>query len=140
MWGIARSLMPELVALAAAALLAATLLLSAEATIATTDAFLLACVLAAQGALLRVYTAAREGQRDVPRAALLIGWAGLGLGILIKGPVALAVSVATIAALVLWDRNAQWLRGLALGRGLLLVALIVAPWALAIAFESHGRF
>src|SRR5262249_16061685 len=107
MWGITRSMVPGPVALAAAALLAATLLLSEGATIAATHGFLLRRVLAAQGALLRVYTAAREGRKDVPRATLLVGWAALGLGILIKGPVAPAVSVATIVALVLWDRNAH---------------------------------
>jgi len=41
-------------------LMLGTVLLTAEATIATTDAVLLACVLAVQGVLLRLYRAARD--------------------------------------------------------------------------------
>lgn len=139
-WSITRGMVPERVALAAATLFSATLLLSAEAMIATTDAVLLACVLATQGALLRLYVGAREGACPVPLTAVLFGWAGLGFGILVKGPVAPAISLATILALVVWDRSTRWLSGAHLVRGLLIVALIVAPWALSIAYESHGQF
>ena len=139
-WSIVRRMVPEGVALASAALFSATLLLSAEAMIATTDAVLVACVLAAQGALLRLYAGAREGASAVPRTAVLLGWVGLGFGILVKGPVAPAISLATILALAVWDRNVRWLSGIHLVRGLLIVALIVAPWALAIAYQSHGQF
>jgi len=139
-WSIARSMVPERVALAATLLFSATLLLSAEAIIATTDAVLLACVLAAQGALLRLYAGAREGAPPVPLTVVLLGWTGLGFGILVKGPVAPAVSLATVLALVVWDRNARWLRGIHLVRGLSIVVLIVAPWALSIAYESNGQF
>ena len=139
-WSIARGMVPERVALASATLFSATLLLSAEAMIATTDAVLLACVLATQGALLRLYAGAREGAPPVPLTAVLLGWVGLGFGILVKGPVAPAISLATILALVVWDRNVRWLSGIHLVRGLLIVALIVAPWAITIAYRSHNQF
>src|SRR3954466_6652966 len=48
------------VALVAGLLMLGTVLLTAEATIATTDAVLLACALGVQGVLLRLYRAARE--------------------------------------------------------------------------------
>jgi 4-amino-4-deoxy-L-arabinose transferase-like glycosyltransferase len=48
------------VALLAGILMLGSVLLTAEATIATTDAVLLACVLGVQGVLLRLYRAARD--------------------------------------------------------------------------------
>jgi 4-amino-4-deoxy-L-arabinose transferase-like glycosyltransferase len=136
----ARAFLPDETSLAAAVLLAATLLLSAEASIATTDAVLLACTLGAQGTLLRVYLAGREGGATVPRNIILAGWVALGLGILVKGPLAPAVCAATVAALAVWDRDVRWLSGLRPLSGLAILALIVAPWAIAIALESHGQF
>ena len=58
-------------------LLGFTLLLTAEATIATTDAVLLAAILGAQGVLLRVYRAARDegGRRLDPAGAVGLGGA-----------------------------------------------------------------
>ena len=88
--------------LVAALLMGFTILMTAEATIATTDAALLAAVMGAQGVLLRIYRAAKE-EGAVSKRMLLWGWAALAIGILIKGPVAVGVTAATIAALVAWD-------------------------------------
>lgn len=127
-------------ALFAAGLLAATLLLSAEASIATTDAVLLACTLGAQGALFRTYLARRVAGSEVPTTVVLAGWAALGIGILVKGPVAPAVWAVTIIALSLSDRDVRWLSRLRPLSGVAIMGLIVAPWAIAIALESHGQF
>jgi 4-amino-4-deoxy-L-arabinose transferase-like glycosyltransferase len=140
-WWTARAIAPPRTALLAAALLASTLLLDVEATIATTDAVLLACILGAQGALLRHYVAARgKDASAAPGRVLLAGWAALGLGVLVKGPVAPAVCASTAIALAIWDRDWRWLRGIRLIPGLAVVALIVAPWAIAIGLASHGQF
>jgi 4-amino-4-deoxy-L-arabinose transferase-like glycosyltransferase len=88
--------------LLAALLMGFTILLTAEATIATTDAALLAAVLGAQGVLLRIYRAAKEGGA-VSRRTILWGWAALAIGVLIKGPVALGVTGATVVTLLAWD-------------------------------------
>src|SRR4051812_36953123 len=67
-------------------LMLGTVLLTAEATIATTDAVLLACVLTVQGVLLRLYRAARETDFLAPGNRIVMwGWAALGFGILVKG-------------------------------------------------------
>ena len=88
----------------AGVLMLGTVLLTAEASIATTDAVLLACVLAVQGVLLRLYCAARDPDYPGPRnRTVMWGWAALGLGILVKGPVVPAVSAATLIALLGWD-------------------------------------
>ena len=88
--------------LVAALLMGFTILMTAEATIATTDAALLAAILGAQGVLFRIYRAAKDGA-TVSTRLVLWGWAALAIGILIKGPVALGVTAATIVALLIWD-------------------------------------
>jgi 4-amino-4-deoxy-L-arabinose transferase-like glycosyltransferase len=119
-----------------AALLGMTLLLAAEATIATTDAVLLAAILGAQGFLLRVYTRAEKASI---RLAIL-GWAALGIGILVKGLIAPAIPALTALGLSLWDREWRWLKNLRPMTGLLIMLAIAAPWAIAIALKSHGSF
>src|SRR5689334_16322698 len=90
--------------LLAGLLMLGTVLLTAEATIATTDAVLLACVLGVQGVLLRLYRAARDTEFASPRnRTVMWGFAALGFGILVKGPVVLAVAAATLIGLVAWD-------------------------------------
>lgn len=85
-------------------LMLGSVLLTAEATIATTDAVLLACVIGMQGVLLRLYRAARDAEAPKPSTRLVMwGWAAMGFGILIKGPVVIGVAAATALVLVLWD-------------------------------------
>lgn len=130
------------VAWLAAALMATSLLLTAESTIATTDAVQLACLMAAIGVLLRVYLAARDPQASMPGLRLvLLGWVGFAAGILIKGPVVPAVCAVTIVALLAWDRGEwRWLNNLRPLYGVGITLAIVAPWAVAISLESHGQF
>ena len=135
----ARAFASAQVAFAAAALIAATLLLAAEATIATTDAALLACVLGVQGMLLRVYLAAKSGGPPVGRLLAAAGWAALGLGILVKGPV-IALALLSAVALSVWDRDWRWLRGTRPGSGLIVALVVALPWLVAIGFKSHGAF
>jgi 4-amino-4-deoxy-L-arabinose transferase-like glycosyltransferase len=98
--------------LVAARLLIATLLLTAEASMATTDAVLLAAIVGMQGVLLLVWRAAKENLPPPSTKLVMAGWAAFAIGILVKGPVAPAVALATIAALFIWgeggERKLQW--------------------------------
>jgi 4-amino-4-deoxy-L-arabinose transferase-like glycosyltransferase len=123
----------------AAALLGLTLLLAAESEIATTDAALLAAILAAQGVLLRAKLAFGE-QRALPRGLTLAGWVAVGAGILIKGPVIAGVLGATALALSLWERDWRWLKATRLVSGVAAAIAVAAPWAIAIGLASHGAF
>ena len=137
----ARAFSSRETALLSASLLGATLLLTAEAKIATTDAVLLATVLAAQAVFLRIYLAARDPTRpQLKLGIVLAGWVAIAVGILIKGPVILAVLGVTCVAVSVWDRDWRWLKATRPGLGILLVAILVAPWAIAIGIESHGAF
>jgi len=125
----------------AAAMMGSSLLLTAEATIATTDAVQLACVMGVMGALYRLYLQGREPDAvNLSSRVLLGGWACLGLGILVKGPVVPAVAAVTTIGLVAWERDWGWLKASDWRRGLLLVIAITAPWLIAIGITSHGQF
>ncbi|HVV26497.1 MAG TPA: glycosyltransferase family 39 protein [Rhizomicrobium sp.] len=129
------------VALLAGLLMLSSVLLTAEATIATTDAVLLAFTLAVQGVLLRVYRAAREPDVAAPSARTVwLGWVACAGGVLVKFPVVPAVAIATIAGLVAWDRDWRWLSRLKPVRGLFLVLLLAMPWLVAITLQSRGAF
>ncbi len=126
------------------AMLGATFLLSSEAGIAKTDAMLCASVTLAMAGLGRLYMASRAGTliKGDPsqRPWKLMVWLGLGLSILIKGPIGLLVVVPAVLMLSLWDRRFAWLKRLGWGWGLPLLALIVGPWAIAITIATDGGF
>ena len=111
--------------LAAGAMLATTLIVVAEAHLAKTDAALLGAVTLCLVGLGRIYTEERPNL-----SSALIFWAALAAGILIKGPVIVAVAGATVAALSLADRNLRWLLALRPIPGILVFAAIIAPWFL----------
>jgi 4-amino-4-deoxy-L-arabinose transferase-like glycosyltransferase len=137
-------------------LMLGSVLLTAEASIATTDAVLLACALGVQGVLLRLYRAARDPDappnlRQVSRRLLLSGWVACAAGILVKFPVVPGTAIATILGLLVWDfwrrrkagtgePVADWLRSLKLVKGFFLTLLLISPWLIAITIQSQGAF
>jgi len=151
------------VGLLGALLLGFTVLMTAEATIATTDAVLLASILGVMGVLMRVYCAARD-DTAVSTRLVLWGWFAFAIAVLVKGPVVAGVAAATIVALLAWDWWDQrprkeaapvegeaaagrplkeifrWLKLTKPHLGIPLVLVIAAPWAIAIWVESHGSF
>ena len=124
---------------AAGLVLAALFAAAFEGRIAKTDAVLLACCVAAQGALAQIYVASR---RNEPVAGWLpwLFWAAQGLGILVKGPIAPLLSALTVATLFAFERDGRWLKRLKAGRGVLLAAVIVLPWLALITWKSGGAF
>lgn len=128
----------------AGAMLGATFLLSSEGGIAKTDAMLCGTVTLAMAGLARLYMASRAGTliKGDPsqRPWKLMVWVGLGLSILIKGPIGLLVIVPALAMICLWDRQWAWLKRLGWGWGLPLLVLLVGPWAIAITIATDGGF
>ena len=117
--------------LAAGAMLATTLVVVAEAHLAKTDAALLCAVTLCLTSLGHVYLEGRARPAPaLPFWPALLFWIALAAGILIKGPVIVAVAGATIAALTFADRDLRWLLGLRPLAGLVVFALITAPWFL----------
>lgn len=122
-----------------AALMATALGLVVEAHIAKADALLLAAVVAAQAALARIYMAAREGH-DGGAGPALAFWAALGVGVLIKGPVAPLVAGLTLLTLKLSHRKLRLWRALRPLTGVPLALVIVAPWFIAVDLATDGAF
>ena len=139
-------------ALVGATLLATCAILISEAHQAKTDAVLLACVVAAQGSLAALYVSSRAlelgrplahaGKGRIPPDVLqaMTFWLAQGLGILVKGPIVPVVSLLTIGALVIADRNGRWLIRLRPATGALLAAAVAAPWFVAINQATSGAF
>lgn len=126
-------------ALLGAALLASCLVLTTEAHLAKTDAMLLASIVAMQGALGRIYLLTRRG-KDPGALPAMVFWAAMGAGILLKGPIPVAVALLTLAALWATDREVSLRRALRPKQGLVLLAAIVLPWFVAISLSTHGQF
>ncbi|GGG45667.1 glycosyl transferase [Caldovatus sediminis] len=131
-----RALVGRRAAFLGAALLASCLVLAAETHIAKTDAALLASVVVAMGLFGRAYL--RPEAFGAPEAAGF--WLALGLGILLKGPVAPMVPLLAGITLAVADRGAPWLRALRPGWGAPLMLLAAAPWFVAIGIATDGRF
>ncbi len=126
-------------ALFAAALLSATILLGVEARLAKTDAVLTATVIAAMGALARIW-AARDGRGRGSTGASFILWLAIAIGVLVKGPITLMIVALACLALSVKERSGGWLRPVADWRAIALAMVIVLPWFAAIAVETHGAF
>ncbi|MDE2463819.1 MAG: glycosyltransferase family 39 protein, partial [Alphaproteobacteria bacterium] len=135
-----QALAPPKAALAAAMLLGLSLGVSAEAHIAKTDAMLLACTVAAQSVLLRIYLRARAQASPPPLPLILLGWTAVAAGILIKGPVILGVLALSALGVSVWDREWGWLKQSRPWPGIALMLALIAPWFVAIGFVSHGQF
>jgi 4-amino-4-deoxy-L-arabinose transferase-like glycosyltransferase len=123
----------------AAVLMASALGLVVEAHLAKTDAALLAAVVAGQGALGLVYTATRSG-RCVGLSTALLFWLSEAAAILLKGPPGPVVAFLTVGALSIADRDISWIKGLRPLGGISLMALIAAPWLIAIQKTTGGQF
>lgn len=122
-----------------ALVLAATPLAAGEATIAKTDAALLAAVAAAQCAFIHIFARTREG-RPAGLALPLAFWAALSAGILIKGPIAPMILGLTMALVGALGRDFSFLRALRPALGAVLVAAAAAPWLIAVNAATEGRF
>jgi 4-amino-4-deoxy-L-arabinose transferase-like glycosyltransferase len=128
-------------ALLAALMMTASALLGVEARLAKTDAVLLFTVVAAMGALARVYLASRRAVDARPPWQLpAIFWTALAVGILIKGPLILMVVGLAAATLSLFDRSARWLLALRPLAGTAWLFLVVLPWFIAIFMRVGSQF
>ncbi len=127
------------IGLLAGLMLAASMIIAIEARTAKTDALLLAATTISMAALYCVWQE-RNSPRDNFFAAPLLFWLATGLGLMIKGPLILLVSVTTMLALSVVEKSWTWLGRLHPIKGLCLLALIVAPWLIMITIKTNGQF
>lgn len=129
-------------AVLAALMMCSCVLLSAEARLAKTDAMLLLTVVAAMGALARVYLSWQRGEDPAhpPWNWPVIFWTALAGGILLKGPLILMFAGLTIVTLAILDRGASWLWRLRPVWGLMWTLVLVLPWFVAIYWRAGNAF
>src|SRR3981081_2513149 len=126
----------------AALMMCSCVLLGGEARLAKTDAMLLLTVVAAMGALARVYLSWQRGEdpEHPPWSWPAIFWTALAGGILLKGPLILMFVVLTIGTLAILDRSATWLWRLRPVWGLMWLLVLVLPWFVAIFWRAGDTF
>ena len=126
----------------AALMMCSCVLLGAEARLAKTDAMLLLTVVAAMGAMARVYLSWQRGEDPAhpPWTSPAIFWTALAGGILLKGPLILMFVGLTILTLAILDRSAAWLWRLRPVWGLMWMLVLVLPWFVAIFWRAGDAF
>jgi 4-amino-4-deoxy-L-arabinose transferase-like glycosyltransferase len=129
-------------AILAGLIIGSSVLLGAEARLAKTDAMLLFTVVAAMGALARVYLSWQRGEdpKHPPWSWPAIFWTALAGGILLKGPLVLMFVGLTIVTLAILDRNASWLWRLRPVWGLMWLLVLVLPWFVLIFWRAGETF
>ena len=103
---------------------------------------LLLTVVAAMGAMARVYLSWQRGEDPAHPSwtAPAIFWTALAGGILLKGPLILMFVGLTILALAILDRSAAWLWRLRPVWGLMWMLVLVLPWFVAIFWRAGEAF
>src|SRR5215468_5246331 len=129
-------------AVLAALIMCSSVLLSVEARLAKTDAMLLLTVIAAMGAMARVYLSWQRGEDPAhpPWSWPAIFWTALAGGILLKGPLILMFVGLAILMLGILDRNVAWLWRLRPVWGLMWMLVLVLPWFAAIFLRAGQTF
>jgi 4-amino-4-deoxy-L-arabinose transferase-like glycosyltransferase len=129
-------------AILAGLIICSSVLLGAEARLAKTDAMLLFTVVAAMGALARVYLSWQRGEdpEHPPWSWPAIFWTALAGGILLKGPLILMFVGLTMVTLAILDRNASWLWRLRPVWGLMWLLVLVLPWFVLIFWRAGETF
>src|SRR5260370_5389850 len=129
-------------AILAGLILCSSVLLGAEARLAKTDAMLLLTVVAAMGALARVYLSWQRGEDPVhpPWTWPAIFWTALAGGILLKGPLILMFVALTILTLAILDRSAAWLWRLRPLWGLMWTLVLLLPCFVAVSCRPPETF
>src|SRR6202162_1328343 len=129
-------------AILAGLMLCSSVLLGVEARLAKTDAMLLLTVVAAMGALARVYLSWQRGD-DSPHQPWTwpaIFWTALAGGILLKGPLILMFVALAIVTLAILDRSAAWLWRLRPVWGLMWTPGLGLPGVVGLFWRAGGAF
>lgn len=129
-------------AVLAALIMGSSVLLGVEARLAKTDAMLLLTVVAAMGAMARVYLSWQRGEDPAhpPWSWPAIFWTALAGGILLKGPLILMIAGLTVITLAVVDRSAAWLSRLRPVWGVMWMLVLVLPWFIAIFWRTGDQF
>jgi 4-amino-4-deoxy-L-arabinose transferase-like glycosyltransferase len=120
-----------------AVILASSLLWVALGHILTLDTGLSAFLALALGAMAWAQTHRGDPARVV--RWMLVAWAALGAAVLSKGPVAILLTGGTLVLYSFWQRDFAIWKHLHLGKGLLVLTAVAAPWFVVVGLR-HPEF
>lgn len=138
-FALGRRLFDQRTAFLGALLLGTSLMLLMQAIQARVDAVLLAVVMLAQLTLAKAWINSETVQRNGLGNALLF-WVAQGIGLLLKGPIVLIITLLTIITLVIVQKQFRWINTLRPLWGWIIPVMMVVPWFIAIQQASHGAF
>jgi len=137
LWWLSRPLVGSRRAIIAAALYAVSPIVALQATLSIPEGPLLLSIVVAQLCLLRIYCAQVGDSKNEPWLAMLF-WAAQGFGILLNALAVPILSLSTVIALYAFDRRIDWMRRLRPLIGVVLMAVIAAPWLIIRAHFDGG--
>ena len=120
-----------------ALILACSLLFVAESHIAKTDSILVTLTILVMLTLLK-YFLNHESAKSISNFLLL--WGGLGLSILIKGPILPIIFILSVLTIFIIKRDYKWFYVAKPFWGVILMLLISLPWFLSISAEEQKNF
>ncbi|UCE62535.1 MAG: glycosyltransferase family 39 protein [Nitrospirota bacterium] len=123
----------KIVALTASAMLATTYLFWSFARLSMPDLLLTLCITITLACWILVLM----DQTTRPRTLVLIGYGAIGLGFLVKGPVAIVLSVLPICMEIIVSRDLTIIRKLRPLSGAMTFLLVAAPYFLLV-WVYHG--
>ncbi len=119
-----------------AVILASSLVWVALGHILTLDTGLSAFLALALGAMAWAQT--HRGDAVRVGRWMLLAWAALGAATLSKGPVAILLTGGTLVLYSFWQRDFAIWKHLHLGKGLLVLAAVAAPWFVVVGLRNPG--
>ncbi len=136
---ITRLVFPFYQTLIVTLLFASSIVFMGEAHLAKTDATLLCLICVQQYFLLKIILD-RDNTYKVKYLYPTIVWLAFSFGILVKGPLSIAILFPTVIAFSIIHKSINLIKSLKPILGFLICALVILPWFFAIDEETNGMF
>ena len=136
---ITRLIFPLYQSLIVTLLFASSILFMGEAHLAKTDATLLCLICVQQYFLLKIILD-RDNTFKVKYLYPAIVWLAFSFGVLVKGPLSIAILFPTVIAFSIIQKSISLIKSLRPMLGFLICTLVILPWFLAIDEATNGMF
>ena len=136
---ITRLIFPFYQTLIVTLLFASSIVFMGEAHLAKTDATLLCLICVQQYFLLKIILN-QDNTFKVEYIYPILVWLAFSFGVLIKGPISLAILFSTVIAFSIIQKSISLIKSLRPMLGFLICTLVILPWFLAIDEATNGIF
>ncbi len=136
---ITRLIFPLYQTLIVTLLFASSIVFMGEAHLAKTDATLLCLICVQQYFLLKIILD-RDNTYKVKYLYPTIVWLAFSFGILVKGPLSIAILFLTVISFSIIHKSINLIKSLRPILGFLICSLVILPWFFAIDEETNGMF